>query len=94
MQLALTKKQEISVALLKSLESKIGKTLVNQILENKEDTEALREQKLNDISELNEVLNTIDTYEAKKLRNLSEYLRKLFGYLVEMVGPMILVMVV
>ncbi len=76
MKLALSKKQEIAVDLLKSLESKIGSTLVNDILNNVETDETLKEQKLNQIDELNEILNTIDTYEAKKLRNLSEYLRK------------------
>jgi pyruvate-ferredoxin/flavodoxin oxidoreductase len=72
----LTKKQEIAVSLLKSLESKIGSTLVSKIVDSPENTEALKEEKLNDIAELNEILDTIDTYEAKKLRNLSEYLRK------------------
>ena len=38
--------------------------------------EKLKEQKLTNIDELNAILNTIDTYDAKKLRNLSEYLRK------------------
>ncbi len=76
MQLALTKKQEIAISLLKSLESKIGSTLVNQIVDSPEDTEALKEEKFNNIAELNEILNTINTYEAKKLRNLTEYLRK------------------
>ena len=76
MQLALTKKQEIAVGLLKSLESKIGSTLVNKIIDSPEDTETLKEEKLADIEELNAILDTIDTYEAKKLRNLSEYLRK------------------
>jgi pyruvate-ferredoxin/flavodoxin oxidoreductase len=76
MKLALGKKQEIAVDLLKSLESKIGSILVNNILENAETNEALKEEKLNHIDELNEILETIDTYEAKKLRNLSEYLRK------------------
>ncbi|MDF1516609.1 MAG: pyruvate:ferredoxin (flavodoxin) oxidoreductase [Lutibacter sp.] len=76
MQLALTKKQEIAADLLKSLESKIGSTIVNNILNNAEENETLKEQKINQIDELNEILDTIDTYEAKKLRNLSEYLRK------------------
>ncbi|HEY9168121.1 MAG TPA: pyruvate:ferredoxin (flavodoxin) oxidoreductase [Lutibacter sp.] len=76
MQLALTKKQEIAVDLLKSLESKVGSTLVNNILNNAEGDETLKEQKISQIDELNEILDTIDTYEAKKLRNLSEYLRK------------------
>lgn len=76
MHLALTKKQEIAVDLLKSLESKIGSTIVNNILNNAEENETLKEQKISQIEELNEILETIDTYEAKKLRNLSEYLRK------------------
>ncbi|MFA5296788.1 MAG: pyruvate:ferredoxin (flavodoxin) oxidoreductase [Lutibacter sp.] len=76
MQLALSKKQEITVDLLKSLESKIGSTIVNNILDNAEGNETLKEQKISQIEELNEILETIDTYEAKKLRNLSEYLRK------------------
>lgn len=76
MQLALTKKQEIAVDLLKSLESKVGSVIVNNILNNAEGNETLKEQKINQIDELNEILETIDTYEAKKLRNLSEYLRK------------------
>ncbi len=76
MQLALTKKQDIAVSLLKSLESKIGSTLVSQIIDSPEDTETLKEEKLAHIAELNGILDSIDTYEAKKLRNLSEYLRK------------------
>ena len=76
MRLALTKKQEIAVDLLKSLESKIGSVLVNDILNNAEADEVTKEQKLKHIDELNGILDTIDTYDAKKLRNLSEYLRK------------------
>jgi pyruvate-ferredoxin/flavodoxin oxidoreductase len=76
MKLALTKKQEIAVSLLKSLESKIGGTLVNEILSNDENNEALKEQKLDQIKELNEILENIQDPAAKKLRNLSEYLRK------------------
>jgi len=76
MKLALSKKQEIAFDLLKSLESKIGSTLVNSIIDNVEGTEALKEQQLKSIDELNAILDAIDTYEAKKLRNFSEYLRK------------------
>lgn len=76
MRLALTKKQEIAVAMLKSLETKIGSTLVSEILNNPEDTEALKEHKLNQIAELNGILDNLNLPEAKKLRNLSEYLRK------------------
>ncbi|UMB60722.1 pyruvate:ferredoxin (flavodoxin) oxidoreductase [Lutibacter sp. A80] len=74
--LALTKKEEIAVSLLKSLENVIGSVLTNKIIDNPENTEILKEEKINDIAELNAILDTIDTYEAKKLRNLSEYLRK------------------
>jgi len=76
MKLALGKKQEIAVDLLKTLEDKVGSTLVNNMLENAETNEALKAEKLVQIDELNEILDTIDTYEAKKLRNLSGYLRK------------------
>jgi pyruvate-ferredoxin/flavodoxin oxidoreductase len=76
MKLALTKKQEIAVSLLKSLESKIGATLVNEIINNTEETETLKEEKLTQIEELNGILDTIKLSDAKKLRNLSEYLRK------------------
>ncbi|WP_111708371.1 pyruvate:ferredoxin (flavodoxin) oxidoreductase [Lutibacter citreus] len=74
--LALTKKEEIAVSLLKSLESVIGSTLTNKIIDSPENTETLKKEKLDDIAELNTILDTIDTYESKKLRNLSEYLRK------------------
>ena len=50
--------------------------MVNKIIDSPENTETLKAEKLKDIAELNEILDTIDTYEAKKLRNLSEYLRK------------------
>ncbi|SNR73576.1 pyruvate-ferredoxin/flavodoxin oxidoreductase [Lutibacter agarilyticus] len=76
MQLALTKKQEIAAVLLKGLEDKVGSTLVNDIISNTEETETLKELKLDHIAELNEKLESIDTLESKKLRNLSEYLRK------------------
>ena len=76
MRLALSKKQEIAVDLLKSLESKIGSSIVEGILNNAENNETLKEEKLNQIEELNGILDTIDTKEAKNLRSLSEYLRK------------------
>ena len=76
MQLALTKKQEIAVDLLKGLEDRVGSALVNDIISNLEDTETLKELKLEQIEELNEKLDLIGSYESKKLRNLSEYLRK------------------
>jgi len=76
MKLALSKKQEIAVQLLKDLEKEVGSDLVQDILENTEETEALKQQKFEKIKELNAVLELKDSYEAKKLRNLSEYLRK------------------
>lgn len=76
MQLALTKKQEIAAGLLQGLEDKVGSTLVNDIISNTEDTETLKELKLDHIAELNSKLEAIDSPESKKLRNLSEYLRK------------------
>ncbi len=76
MKLALSKKQEIAFELLNSLESKIGSTLVSSLTDNVENTEALKEEQLKNIEDLNKILDTIDTYDAKKLRNLSEYLRK------------------
>ena len=76
MKLALSKKQEIAVQLLKDLESEVGSDLVQHILGNTEETEALKQLKFEKIKELNAVLDLKDSYEAKKLRNLTEYLRK------------------
>jgi len=77
MQLALTKKQEIAVGLLKSLELLIGSELVKSILENTEETEAQKEQKFADIDKLKETLAILDNNDdAKKLSQLSDYLRK------------------
>ena len=76
MRLALTKKQEIAFDLLKSMEDQVGSDIVNKIIENIEEDEAQKELKLNQIEELNAILDTIKTKEAKKLRDLSEYLRK------------------
>ncbi len=74
--LGLSKKQELAVGLLKSLERKIGSTLVNQMLDNPEDSEASKELKIEQIEELKGILASIDVPEAKKLANLIEYLRK------------------
>jgi len=76
MHLGLAKKQEIAVGLLKSLEGKIGSTLVNAMLDNPEDSEASKELKFAQIDELKEILKSIDLPEAKKLADLIEYLRK------------------
>lgn len=76
MRLALTKKQEIVVDLLKSLKDQVGEEIVSSILTNPETDEKMVDQKLKDIDKLNSKLETLDSLEAKKLRNLSEYLRE------------------
>lgn len=77
MQLALTKKQEISVSLLKSLELLVGSELVNKILENPESSEKEKEQKFADLDELKKTLAILDNNDdAKKLSQLTQYLRK------------------
>ena len=77
MKLALTKKQEIAVDLLKSLESLVGTELVETILNNPEETEAQRKQKFADIDTLKKALVLLsDNAEAVKLNQLTEYLRR------------------
>jgi pyruvate-ferredoxin/flavodoxin oxidoreductase len=77
MQLALTKKQEISVNLLKSLELLVGSELVNKILDNPESTEKEKEEKFADLEELKKTLAILDNNDdAKKLSQLTQYLRK------------------
>jgi len=77
MQLALSKKEEIAVNLLKSLELLVGSELVKTILDNPEKTEAEKKQKFADIDRLKETLAIIDNNEdANKLNQLTGYLRK------------------
>ncbi|WP_372916633.1 pyruvate:ferredoxin (flavodoxin) oxidoreductase [Salegentibacter sp.] len=76
MKLALTKKQEIAVDLLKELEPVIGNELVASILNNSEEDETQKKQKHAHIAELKSILETIDTDEARKLNQLTQYLRK------------------
>ena len=77
MRLALTKKQEIAVDLLKSLEFLVGSELVDAILSNPESTETEKSKKHADIEELKNTLKVLDNNEdAIKLSNLTEYLRK------------------
>ena len=76
MRLALTKKQEIAVDLLKELEPVVGTELVNAILDNPETDEVQKKQKHADIAELKNILSTIGSPEALKLNQLTEYLRK------------------
>lgn len=77
MKLALTKKQEIAVNLLKDLKNVVGAELTEAILNNPEVTEAERSQKFADIDKLKEVLSKKkDNPYAVKLSQLTEYLRK------------------
>lgn len=77
MKLALTKKQEIAVDLLKSLELLVGSEIVEAILSNPEETEAQKNKKLADIETLKKTLSVIDNDDdAVKLNQLTEYLRK------------------
>ncbi|MGB5700477.1 pyruvate:ferredoxin (flavodoxin) oxidoreductase [Muriicola sp.] len=77
MKLALTKKQEIAVGLLTSLEKVVGKELVDAILNNLEEDETQRKEKFKDLDILKERLSKHqDNSDAKKLLNLTEYLRK------------------
>ena len=77
LKLGLSKKQEIAVGLLKSLESEVGAEIVSAILTNTEETEALKNEKFAQIEALNKILAKIENNEdAKKLSQLTEYLRK------------------
>ncbi|NNC62540.1 MAG: pyruvate:ferredoxin (flavodoxin) oxidoreductase, partial [Eudoraea sp.] len=76
MKLALSKKQEIAVGLLKSLEETVGNELVESILNNPEENEGQKEVKFQHLDQLNEILSQHkDLPEANKLLNLTEYLR-------------------
>ncbi|MBK5214349.1 MAG: pyruvate:ferredoxin (flavodoxin) oxidoreductase [Flavobacteriaceae bacterium] len=76
MRLALTKKEEIAVDLLKSLEAEVGSDLVSSIIENPEETELQKAEKLAQIKSLKKILDTLDSENARKLNQLTEYLRK------------------
>jgi len=77
MHLALSKKQEIAVNLLKSLELLVGSEIVSALLDNPEENETQKAQKFADIEKLKETLAILDQSEdAKKLNDLSDYLRK------------------
>ena len=77
MKLALTKKQEIAVGLLKSLEKEVGADLIEAIQNNPEETETQRKEKFEQLDTLKEVLSKHkDVPEVKKLMQLTEYLRK------------------
>ena len=76
MKLALTKKQEIAVNLLKTLQPLIGDELVEAILNNIEETEEQRSLKFAHLNELKDILATIKNADAEKLNQLTQYLRK------------------
>ena len=77
MKLALSKKQEIAVGLLKSLEKLVGKDLVDAILNNLEEDETQKKEKFKQLDKLKEILSKHnDLPEVKKLLHLTEYLRK------------------
>ena len=77
MKLALSKKQEIAVDLLKSLEDRVGSDLVEAILNNPEEDEAQRKDKFKHLDELKVVLDKHkEIPEANKLLHFTEYLRK------------------
>ncbi|RLD30763.1 MAG: pyruvate:ferredoxin (flavodoxin) oxidoreductase, partial [Bacteroidetes bacterium] len=77
MKLALSKKQETAVDLLKSLELSVGSEIVDTILNNREETEAQKQDMLRDIETLKKTLETIENDDdAVKLSQLTEYLRK------------------
>ncbi|TRX25482.1 pyruvate:ferredoxin (flavodoxin) oxidoreductase [Flavobacterium franklandianum] len=78
LKLGLSKKQEIAVDLLVSLKSIVGEELVDAILNNTEETEALKNEKFTQIDALKKVLSNLgdSNEDAKKLNQLTEYLRK------------------
>ena len=76
MKLALSKKQEIAVDLLKSIENEVGKELTDAILNNPEKTEAEKAENFKNLDKLKVKLASIDNENAKKLSQLTEYLRK------------------
>ncbi|WP_455169554.1 4Fe-4S dicluster domain-containing protein, partial [Aegicerativicinus sediminis] len=76
MKLALTKKQEIAVNLLRSLEDEVGTELVDAIITNPESDESEKALKFEQIAQLEAILKTKTSNNAKKLLQLTEYLRK------------------
>ena len=76
MKLALSKKQELAVSLLKSLEAEVGSELTEAILNNPEKTEAEKADNFDNLDKLKAILPKIDKPEAKKLVQLTDYLRK------------------
>ena len=61
---------------MEQLKDKVGNDLYDRILSNYEETEEEKENKINDIEELNSILKGIDSDAARDLLYLSDYLRK------------------
>ena len=77
MRLALTKKQEIAVDLLKKLRTEVGEQLVEDLLNNQEIDELEKKLKFEQIDQVKEKLASIkNNKDAKKLSQLTKYLRK------------------
>ncbi|WP_242156092.1 pyruvate:ferredoxin (flavodoxin) oxidoreductase [Aestuariivivens sediminis] len=76
MKLALSKKQEVAIKLLKGLESEIGVEMVDSILNNPEQTEAEKAENFENLNQLKAKLATINSPDAKKLSQLADHLRK------------------
>ena len=76
LKLAANKKAEKAFLLLEQLKDEIGNDLFERITGNYENTEEEKENKINDIEELNSILKGIDSDEARDLLYLSDYLRK------------------
>ncbi|WP_242203963.1 pyruvate:ferredoxin (flavodoxin) oxidoreductase [Aestuariivivens insulae] len=76
MKLALSKKQEIATQFLKDLEKEVGTELTRAILDNPEHNEAEKTENFKNLEILKDKLATINSPEAKKLLQLTEYLRK------------------
>ena len=77
LKLGLTKKQEIGVSLLESLRAEIGGDLVDALLANTEENETLKKEKFAQIEAVTAKLAGLkDNEAAKKLSQLTDYLRK------------------
>ena len=77
MKLALTKKQEIAFNLLETLTPLLDNKIVDAILNNPEENETQKEEKIAQIEVLNAALAKIkNNKDAAKLAQLSDYLRK------------------
>ena len=76
MKLAVNKKEEMAFELLKTLKGSIDADLMERLLMDEGLDETKKKQKIDAINELNEILPKLDHINAKKLRRMTEYLRK------------------